>query len=69
MSRSYSHIYCQNTVMIPVVELLQAERDHSSRFRGVLVHIISNGSWLIPALAVAIFTYTPRRWLAVHDTS
>ena len=32
---------------MPVVELLQHERDHSVRFRGILVHIISNGSCLI----------------------
>jgi len=29
--------------MIPVVELLQSEKNHGARFRGALVHIISNG--------------------------
>jgi hypothetical protein len=68
--RSYSHTYRQNTVMKPVVELLQSEWDHSTRFRGVLVHIISNGSCLILILAMIVFTYTPvRRRLAVHDAS
>ncbi|KAH9983362.1 hypothetical protein BJV74DRAFT_850703 [Russula compacta] len=38
--RSQSHL---NMVMIPVVELLQSEKNLGARFRGVLVHIISNG--------------------------
>ncbi|KAI0297494.1 hypothetical protein B0F90DRAFT_1738871 [Multifurca ochricompacta] len=38
--RSQSYL---NTAMIPVVELLQSERNHKTRFRGALVHIISNG--------------------------
>jgi len=68
--RTYSHSYCQNTVMKPVVELLQSERDHSTRFRGVLVHIISNGLCLVLILAMVAFTYIPfRRRLAVYDTS
>lgn len=41
---AYSCGYRQNMVMIPVVELLQSEKDLGARFRGVLVHIISNGS-------------------------
>jgi hypothetical protein len=56
--------------MKPVVELLQSERDHSTRFRGVLVHIISNGLCLVLILAMVAFTYIPfRRRLAVYDTS
>jgi len=38
--RPQSHL---NSVIMPVVELLQNERDNSPRFRGVLVHNISNG--------------------------
>jgi len=38
--RSQSHL---NAAMLPVVELLQNEQNQSSRFRGALVHVISNG--------------------------
>jgi hypothetical protein len=56
--------------MIPVVELLQGERDQSARFRGILVHIISNGSCLIPISLEVVFSYIPTRGrLAIHDAS
>jgi len=38
--RSQSHL---DSAMIPVVEPLQNEKNHRDRFRGALVHIISNG--------------------------
>lgn len=38
--RSQTHL---NTAMIPVVELLQSEKNQRSRFRGALVHVLSNG--------------------------
>ena len=30
--------------MFPVIELLQNEQNQGSRFRGALVHVISNGT-------------------------
>jgi len=44
--------------MIPVVELLQNEKNHGDRFRGALVHIISNGPWLIPTFVVVVTSYS-----------
>jgi hypothetical protein len=38
--RSQAHL---DAAMLPVVELLQSEQSQGSRFRGALVHVISNG--------------------------
>ncbi|KAI0247783.1 hypothetical protein BJV78DRAFT_1276788 [Lactifluus subvellereus] len=38
--RSQSHL---NSTMLPVVELLQSEKNYDPHFRGALVHVLSNG--------------------------
>ncbi|KAI0258266.1 hypothetical protein BC834DRAFT_975331 [Gloeopeniophorella convolvens] len=55
--RSQSHL---NASLIPVVELLQTEKNQGSRFRGALVHIISNGGgWQFMTLRKILTKFQP----------